>query len=96
MKIDSETIKIGEVWKDNYPIIVLYNSIDVTDECAITPLYKEPDITKVGTYKLDYKITYNGSSKTVSRTLTVKDSLDNNQTTTTKTTNQTTTKSNIQ
>ena len=89
IKIESETIRLGDAWTDNYPIIVLYNSIDVTDECDITPLYKEPDITKVGTYKLEYKITYNGSSKTVSRTLTVKDSNNNNQTTTTKTTNQT-------
>lgn len=92
VKISNETISIGDIFIDNYPIIVLYNSIDVTDECKIeeTKNSSVVDTSKAGKYKLEYKITYNGSSKIVSRIITV-ESDTSTTTTTTKTTTKTTT-----
>lgn len=73
VKISNEVIYLGESFKENYPIIVLYNSIDVTDESKIEYLAGVVDESSVGVYKLEYKITYNGVSKNVSRTVTVKE-----------------------
>lgn len=72
VKISDETITQGQRFVDNKPIIVLYNSIDVTDECTITLESGNVDENTPGTYKLTYKVTYSGKSKTVSRTVTVK------------------------
>lgn len=72
VKISNETIEQGKTFVDNYPIIVLYNSVDVTDECMITLESGTVDTNNPGTYKLTYKITYSGKTKTVSRTVTVK------------------------
>lgn len=93
VKISNETISVGDVFVDNFPIIVLYNSIDVTEESKIeyTKNSKEVDTTTPGKYKLEYKITYNGSSKTVSRIITVESDNTISTTTTTKTTTKSTT-----
>ena len=74
VKISNETINQGDSWSDNKPIIVLYNSVDVTDQATITLLPNSDTVNTdvAGTYKLHYKITYQGSSKTVSRTVTVR------------------------
>ena len=56
---------------DPKPIIVLYNSIDVTDDCKIELISGSVNTNVPGTYKLQYKITYSGNSKTVSRNVTV-------------------------
>ena len=92
VKISNETISVGDVFIDNYPIIVLYNSIDVTEESKIeyTKNSKEVDTTTPGKYKLEYKITYNGSSKIVSRIITVESDSPISTTTTTKTTTKST------
>lgn len=89
VKISNETISVGDVFIDNYPIIVLYNSLDVTSESKIeyTKNSVDVDTTKPGKYKLEYKITYNGSSKVVSRIITVESSQTTIPTTTTTTNN---------
>ena len=69
----NETIIQNSGFKDNIPIIVLYNSVDITDECKIEKISGNVDDTKPGAYKLEYKITYGGKSKTVSRIVTVKE-----------------------
>ena len=71
IKISNSTIKQGEAFVDNKPIIVLYNSIDVTDGATITLESGSVDTNTLGTYKLTYKVTYQGKSKTVSRNVTV-------------------------
>lgn len=68
----NETIDQGETFTDSLPIIVLYNSIDVTDECKISLTSGHVDTSTPGTYKLEYKITYSNTTKTASRTVTVK------------------------
>lgn len=73
IKISNETINQGQTWKDNKPIIVLYNSVDVTDSCTITLESGSVDVNTPGNYKLTYKITYAGKTKTASRTVTVKE-----------------------
>ncbi len=71
VKISNSTIKQGEAFVDNKPIIVLYNSVDVTDQATITLESGSVDTNILGTYKLTYKVTYQGKSKTVSRNVTV-------------------------
>lgn len=84
IKISNETITQGDKWTDTKPITVLYNSVDVTDEATITLTSGTVNPNVPGSYKLTYKVTYSGSSKTVSRTVTVKAS----STTTTTTSSQ--------
>ncbi len=71
VKISNSTIEQGKTFVDNKPIIVLYNSVDVTDEATITLESGSVDTNILGTYKLTYKVTYQGKSKTVSRNVTV-------------------------
>lgn len=71
VKISNSTIEQGKTFVDNKPIIVLYNSIDVTDGATITLESGSVDTNILGTYKLTYKVTYQGKSKTVSRNVTV-------------------------
>ena len=85
VKVPDGEIKQGELFTDNKPIIVLYNSIDVTDDCKIETISNTVDTSKPGVYEIKYKITYEGSSKIVSRKITVKAT----STTTTTTTSST-------
>lgn len=71
VKISNSTIEQGKTFVDNKPIIVLYNSVDVTDWATITLESGSVDTNILGTYKLTYKVTYQGKSKTVSRNVTV-------------------------
>lgn len=71
VKISNSTIEQGKTFVDNKPIIVLYNSVDVTDGATITLEFGSVDTNILGTYKLTYKVTYQGKSKTVSRNVTV-------------------------
>lgn len=71
VKISNSTIEQGKTFVDNKPIIVLYNSVDVTDGATITLESGSVDTNILGTYKLTYKVTYQGKSKTVSRNVTV-------------------------
>lgn len=71
VKISNSTIEQGKTFVDNKPIIVLYNSVDVTDGATITLESGSIDTNILGTYKLTYKVTYQGKSKTVSRNVTV-------------------------
>ena len=71
VKISNITIEQGNTFVDNKPIIVLYNSVDVTDGATITLESGSVDTNILGTYKLTYKVTYQGKSKTVSRNVTV-------------------------
>lgn len=71
--LDSETVIEGNSYNDTISKVrVFYNSIDVTDECKIEKLSGKVDTSTPGTYKLEYKVTYQGHSKTVSKTVTVK------------------------
>ena len=67
---DSE-INQGETFIDKKPIIVLYNSVDVTSESKIELTSGNVNTSVPGKYKLQYKITYAGNTKTVTRTVTV-------------------------
>lgn len=93
VRASNETINQGDNWSDNKPIIVLYNSVDVTDQATITltsvsgPVSGKVDTSVPGSYKLTYKVTYSGSSKTVTRTVTVR--ANSTTTTTTPPTDQT-------
>lgn len=71
VKISNSTIEQGKTFVDNKPIIVLYNSVDVTDGATITLESGSVDTNILGTYKLTYKVTYQGKNKTVSRNVTV-------------------------
>lgn len=71
VKISNSTTEQGKTFVDNKPIIVLYNSVDVTDGATITLESGSVDTNILGTYKLTYKVTYQGKSKTVSRNVTV-------------------------
>lgn len=82
VKISNSEINQGEVFTDNLPIIVLYNSIDVTSESKIELISGSVNTNVAGKYKLRYKITYGDSTKIVTRTVTVLAK----QTTTTSTT----------
>ena len=74
VKATNETINQYETFVDKMPIVVLYNSIDVTSESTITKESGTVNTETPGTYTLKYKVTYNGKTKTVSRTVTVKES----------------------
>lgn len=71
VKISNSTIEQGKTFVDNKPIIVLYNSVDITDGATITLESGSVDTNILGTYKLTYKVTYQGKSKSVSRNVTV-------------------------
>lgn len=71
VKISNETIEQGSTFIDNKPIIVLYNAVDVTADCKIELTSGSVNTSVPGSYKLQYKITYVGKSKTVTRTVTV-------------------------
>ena len=94
VKASNETINVGDSFTDTKPIIVLYNMVDVTSESKIEYISGIVDETTPGTYKLEYKVTYNGSSKTITRTVTVKE--QSITTTTPTTTIKTTTKNTSQ
>lgn len=83
LKASNETITQGDNFVDTKPIIVLYNSVDVTSQSKIELISGKVDTQVPGNYKLEYKITYQGNSKTISRTVIVKAK----STTTTTTTN---------
>lgn len=83
LKASNETITQGDNFIDSKPIVVLYNSVDVTAQSKIELISGKVDTQTPGNYKLEYKITYQGNSKTISRTVTVKAK----STTTTTTTN---------
>ena len=72
VKIENENAIQNDPFTDNLPIIVLYNSVDVTSESRIEKISGSVDTSTPGVYKLEYKITYGGKTKTVSRTVTVK------------------------
>lgn len=89
IKISNETVNqdtTGKQYHDTKPIIVLYNSVDVTDQCSITLESGNVDLNTPGSYKLTYKVTYSGKSKTVSRTVIVKQSSTTSSTSRTDTT----------
>ncbi len=71
VRASNETIEEGSVFVDDLPIVVLYNSVDVTSESKIELISGKVNTSSPGTYKLQYKVTYNGSSKTVTRSVTV-------------------------
>ena len=85
VKVPDGEIKQGELFTDNKPIIVLYSSIDVTDDCKIETISNTVDTSKPGVYEIKYKITYEGSSKIVSRKITVKATSTTSTTTTSST-----------
>ena len=69
--ISPETINVGENLSTTPPIIVLYNSVDVTSESTIEKVSSTVDTNTPGTYEVVYKVTYNGESKTITQTITV-------------------------
>ena len=77
---DSTTIlSIGTPFADlNKPVIVLENSIDVTDKATITKTITGPsdtiDTSIEGTYIITYKISYNGFVDTLTKTVQIKNS----------------------
>ncbi len=60
------------------PVIVLENSIDVTDKATITKTISGPsnniDTSIEGTYTITYKVSYNGFTDTLTKTVQVKNS----------------------
>ena len=73
VRATNETINQHETFVDKIPIVVLYNSIDVTSQSTITKESGTVNTASPGTYTLKYKVTYNGKSKIVSRTVTVRE-----------------------
>ena len=71
VRAENETIEQGRTFIDSKPITILYNSIDVTAQSRIELISGTVDTNTPGNYKLEYKITYQGNSKTISRTVTV-------------------------
>lgn len=71
IEISDSEINQGETFVDKKPIIVLYNSIDVTTESKIELISGNVNTSVPGTYKLQYKVTYAGNTKTVSRKVVV-------------------------
>ena len=71
VRAENETIEQGRTFIDSKPITILYNSIDVTAQSRIELISGIVDTNTPGNYKLEYKITYQGNSKTISRTVTV-------------------------
>lgn len=72
LRASNETITQGDSFTDSKPIVVLYNSVDVTSQSKVELISGRVDTETPGNYKLEYKVTYQGSSKTISRTVTVK------------------------
>lgn len=73
VKIGNETIYIGGKLSDDIPIIVLYNSIDVTDESTIESISNDVNTNVAGEYHITYKVTYMGHTKTITEKVTVKE-----------------------
>lgn len=71
VEVGNETIEQGSTFVDKKPIIVLYNSIDVTEDSKIELISGNVNTNIPGTYRLQYKITYSGNSKSVSRNVIV-------------------------
>lgn len=71
VKISNSTVNLNEPFTDNKPIIVLHNSVDVTDSSKIEVIENNVDTSVAGDYTIKYRITYSGASKEVSRTVTV-------------------------
>ena len=72
-------LSVGTPFTDlNKPVIVLENSIDVTDKATITKTITGPsntiDTSIEGTYIITYKISYNGFVDTLTKTIQVKNS----------------------
>lgn len=72
-------LSVGTPFKDlTKPVIVLENSIDVTDKATITKTIEGPsneiDTSIEGTYVIKYKVSYNGFKDTLSKTIQVKNS----------------------
>lgn len=86
VRASNETINQGERFIDSRPIVVLYNSVDVTQESTIELIDGEVNTDTPGNYTLTYRVTYQGSSTTIKRTITVRE----------KTTSSTTTSSTTQ
>lgn len=80
VKANDETINEGEEFIDTKPIIVLYNSVDVTSNAKIEYISGLVDEQTPGTYKLEYKVTYNGKEKIVSRKIIVKEKITSSNT----------------
>lgn len=89
IKATNEVIEQGNNFIDNKPIIVLYNSIDVTSQSKIELTSGSVDTNTPGTYKLEYKVTYQKNTKTITRTVTVKKKVTITTTTTSTTTTTT-------
>ena len=72
-------LSVGTPFTDlNKPVIVLENSIDVTNKATITKTITGPnntiDTSIEGTYIITYKISYNGFVDTLTKTIQVKNS----------------------
>ena len=72
-------LSVGTPFTDlNKPVIVLENSIDVTDKATITKTIEGPsntiDTSIEGTYTITYKISYNGFVDTLTKTIQIKNS----------------------
>ena len=72
-------LSVGTPFKDlTKPVIVLENSVDVTDKATITKTIEGPsneiDTSVEGTYVIKYKVSYNGFKDTLSKTIQIKNS----------------------
>ena len=72
-------LSVGTPFEDlTKPVIVLENSIDVTDKATITKTIEGPnneiDTSVECTYVIKYKVSYNGFKDTLSKTIQVKNS----------------------
>lgn len=72
-------LSVGTPFTDlTKPVIVLENSIDVTDKAKITKTITGPsediDTSKEGTYTITYKVSYNGFKDTLTKTIQIKNS----------------------
>lgn len=70
-------LSVGTPFTDlTKPVIVLENSIDVTDKATITKTIEGPstniDTSIEGTYTITYKISYNGFVDTITKTIQIK------------------------
>ena len=73
VKVSNSNVQLNSTFTDNKPIIVLHNSIDVTDNSKIETLENNVNTSVAGTYTIKYRITYSGTSKEVSRSVIVDD-----------------------
>lgn len=71
IEISDSEINQGETFVDKKPIIVLYNSIDVTSESKIELVSGNVNTSIPGSYKLEYKVTYAGNTKLITRNVVV-------------------------